>query len=153
MEVVIFSINTDASTSDVMDWIHHLGIETIRINGIMVERFTLHLRNENYYVVFNNKVLPKKDIRSTWIRKKQGGRAIQLPIGENKGLKYEVNAHIKNEFDKTNYGFTSYFKDTKMLGTLNGDSNKLYGIQTAAECGLNIPETIVTNTNICLSLS
>lgn len=42
MSIVIFSVNGDGSTSDVMDWIDYLGKGTLRVNtmdGILFTKF------------------------------------------------------------------------------------------------------------------
>lgn len=142
--ILIFSIDQDSSTSDVLDWLDYYGVDAIRTNGINYDNFTRSLTNTSSSITINGREYSSASISSTWIRKAEGISLVELPSNENKWLAFDVNAHLSTEFQESLYSIFNYFKEIRTLG-IHGEVNKLDSLEAAAKCGLSIPETIITN--------
>ncbi len=148
MPVLILTIESDQSTSDVLDWLLHYKQPFVRINLSTSVAATVGLGEYDRLTLFiEGEALPVDTISSFWYRRGElsfyqhptpAGRAHQ----EAQQLAYHLQAENRSLAQ-----YISYVLDgKKSLGsaTLSG-LNKLIVLQKARQLGLGIPETIITS--------
>ena len=147
--ILIISNESDPSTDEVIDWLIYLGAKLTRINkGEVVKKFVIKINNTDtcYKITFDNKEIEDSKIKSFWYRKsginifndknlntisKRKKKFIKFINNENRILEAFIEAILSKK-----HGI-GYVKSKNI--------NKLSVLQTAKECGLLIPKTIITN--------
>jgi ATP-GRASP peptide maturase of grasp-with-spasm system len=150
MYCIIFSEDNDWSTNDVIDWIKHLKLEYKRIdfNRILSSSFNFNFSDyENFKIVIDDEI-KLEDIKSLWYRR-------TTPININRfkaDLQDEdelLNMIISHQVDELRYTRNAFFNNTSRKKWLNNPAtsiiDKTYCLVQAKNCGLTIPETIITN--------
>ncbi|HNL82394.1 MAG TPA: grasp-with-spasm system ATP-grasp peptide maturase [Chitinophagaceae bacterium] len=143
--VLIYSNNTDWSTNDVMLWMHYLGGNTQRIHindTILNDRFNIQLsfsgRNQVY---ISGKSI--KNLKSIWFRRTDEINYTKL---KNEIYYNYVKDLISNELKYTRQAFYKLNKKSRWLTHPDiVQTDKIEALLNFKECGLEIPETIITN--------
>lgn len=134
----IISMDGDHSTDEVIDWIHYFGADYKRINIVK------DIENELFSFIKNNTEKPKTITSKGWIRK----------LGMFRSLSSYKNLLFDEQFEMTNYlyselaVFKKLFQDEDIEWLCPPESlriTKLDVLDAAIICGINIPETVVTN--------
>jgi ATP-GRASP peptide maturase of grasp-with-spasm system len=147
--ILILSQEFESSTNHVIDWIHHLEGEFIRINC------SDFFDKEKMVNLSINDDRPKFDsgfdlseIRVVWFRRWHDLEKIlsSIDCSNNYHTVNQLKESIKYEVRTFwNYVFT-LLKELRWLTKPEQTSiNKLYALQSAKEVGLKIPETIISN--------
>lgn len=137
--VVVFSINEDNSTEDVVDWFDHYGENFYRINNIddinsFIEKHQMLLIPET-----------ENAVTSVWYRKSPS-KSLTTNVFNNPNTDRSVRLFAYSE---QNGLFESLFSLLGEKEWLNHWSNsspaKFHQLLLASKCGLNVPATYVTN--------
>lgn len=140
----------NGSTSDIMDWLDVYGIKCIRINDNdrILNCITIRLGNGKSEIVMNinNELMTLSEFDGIFVRH----GFIDVKSNYDKFLfekHYEIQENMRAEresfLDFTQHSFSRL---PFFLGKVAAqDTNKLQTLSIAAEVGLKIPETIVTN--------
>lgn len=149
--VVIFTISTDGSTSEVIDWIRVKNSETIlRINtdkdDINFIKFNSY--NKEFLVSKANKQYNLFNVKSFWYRK--GGVIFrgktQSEFGKYGSLNYSLTSKLKlenaalNNFMKK---FLEYYSPIKLGSAFNSTLNKLNVLEIVKGQKIKTPETFI----------
>jgi ATP-GRASP peptide maturase of grasp-with-spasm system len=154
--LLIFSEQTDKSTSDVIDWLLYHKIKYIRINEnqiIHVTNIEFNNGRLNYQLHIGDINIQNSEINGVWYR-----RGDFVP---NFGYNYY---HIKDETDiyynekifsnrqtkleshfLRNYILSDIFSKKHVNSIFNAECNKLLNLTLAKNFDLNVPEFIITN--------
>lgn len=149
--VLIFSASEDASTSVVLDWIHYLGGQFIRINDTHLEelRFSLELnaQDDSLRLVYENESVNIEAITSIWYRRHTGYEPqINIPseIKSKQGLGSYCN---KEHIAFRNALYRALYRENKKW--LNYPAfiyvDKIHVLNVAKRQGLNVPPSLLTN--------
>lgn len=151
--IFILSVNSDLSTSDVLEWINHFEKEVIRWNGEdLIEELSICLEENNSHLRFNSKNDAKKidssSISFSWFRR--GDFHLNFGISN---LPDAIKIHLQKEWNTIKFYFHDFIFSEKYLGNyyLETVADKLFQLKTAKEVGLNIPLTIIETNKIKLS--
>ncbi len=157
--IVIQSQNYDISTNDVIEWLLAYKTEFVRINhdGLPIEIATLSLEKEKgvgFSIRVGSTSFRLDDVTAYWHRR--GAVPVQLSRQSVKTFlrRYERTTAIAIQNNLLReQGALASFIDAKLAacGRSIGSSgksvlNKLFVLETAMLCGLDIPETTVSET-------
>lgn len=147
----ILSRNRDTSTNNVLKWLNYYSVPYERINFADFIRknisLSLELSEECGRILrIGNNVYNEEDIKNSFVWYRKGDvftldDADQFLI-ENKN----ILSHVKEEYNALFLSFVSILKDaTWLCDSKFRDINKLDILIKAQQCGLHIPNTIITN--------
>jgi ATP-GRASP peptide maturase of grasp-with-spasm system len=152
--ICIFSTAVDCSTTDVIRWLHHLGInEVIRVNSqeaTPANQVRIDLSEDTFSFQLNQQTIHLHDIDAVWYRK--GGnwlcdRFYPVTVADHSRFTAYFNHKLKSE-EATLAAYLHHLIENTVpvLGTAGkGNLNKLLVLQAAREAGLRIPRFYVTN--------
>lgn len=151
--VLIITTSGDQSTNDVIDWIEYFNYTPIRINTDELYTDTdilLSLRyginNEDYKLQIRNVEITSNMIKSVWYRK------FDIPnfniIYENLLDYGNLKKHLISEYFASMFSiFQIWSQNVPTLGyRIVNQPSKMEMLMKAKKCGLDIPDTILTNT-------
>jgi ATP-GRASP peptide maturase of grasp-with-spasm system len=155
--ILILSKQYELSTNIVMDWLSYKKEPCYRLNGedFVLNNFPLNLELSSDECITQIKINEKeyiksRDIKSIWYRRDTFTHFRQnfLPEIEKENFYADV---IKNLFDEYLYGANAMYncieQNKKKLGNFRKSSlNKIETLILAKKYGIDIPNTIVTNT-------
>jgi len=131
--VTIISEKGDISSNEVIEYLVSKNVDFVRKNEYDFSQFSYLLKNEK-------SALPN----IIWHRRGQ------LYLNPNETLVKELKEFLKNEELITNYSFEKINKLTNKYyigGVYDEDLHeKIYDLYLARECGLIVPDTLITNT-------
>lgn len=132
--ILIFSNETDNSTTKVIEWLSFLKKDWIRIN--IEDSLELEFTGLDIWFIKNNFKFSLKDITSVWYRK--GYLSIKNLFYTNiSQLQQLQNSEIETIINFIYYSFES----RKQLNSIkNIDANKLIVNQIAKNLGINVPQ-------------
>jgi ATP-GRASP peptide maturase of grasp-with-spasm system len=144
--ILIISDSYDFSTNDVIDWLKFLGGKFIRVNGIDT------ITDKPYCVTFettsiSSHELDDSNIKAIWYRRWYQSRVSEnIMIEEDNILQNDINRYLNREFNSSSKAFFSKLKSKNWLNCPDDAQNdKFFTLKKAKEIGLNVPETIITN--------
>ncbi len=154
---LIISSEDDLSTNDVIDWMLHYNMPFVRINGTTnISVTSIEINNENIVDVelilddnYNkNRQLKLSSIQSVWYRR--GGINVNMlkPVINclDDNEMNQLREYLKNEKRELEFVIYALLKKKKHINTFHDDDrNKLHTLMIAKECGLKIPDTIITS--------
>ncbi|ROI03704.1 MULTISPECIES: grasp-with-spasm system ATP-grasp peptide maturase [unclassified Chryseobacterium] len=157
--ILIFTIQNDFSTSNVIKWLTHYGEKVVRINSDDELHKLFKIDNEGIF--FKNTrtsdIINLLDAKSCWWRRNGISKNSFLhDYGNQEFIVNDFNLTsikkdlISNEAeDLKNFIYYSVYHNTKInLGRPKFNLNKLITMKVAENCGLKVPEyEIITDTN------
>ncbi|MDR2064574.1 MAG: grasp-with-spasm system ATP-grasp peptide maturase [Prevotellaceae bacterium] len=148
--ILILSDEFDQSTNDVIDWLLYFKKPFIRINDTDIcEIIKIQFEENKTKIVIKvkNRKIDFDDVSTYWYRR--GYFNIKIPVikKEDIPLLYdEVNNSLKKELYIIVNFLHVYLQDKYGLGSfLDNRINKLQTLILARECGLTIPDTIISS--------
>ena len=149
--VLIFSKEQgEDTTEEVMDWLSSFNCEYQRYNGI-------NLRNKPFKIAIGEKntcelsnydesILLDK-VNLIWNRRWNESNFLDKSERNlNKDFSYSLKTHLFNEFNRVSQYIYHFFAQRKWVDKPHMiQPNKLIVLETAKECGLLIPNTLITN--------
>jgi len=156
--ILIFSIQTDQSTCDVIDWLIRFNVEFCRINidqEESIQNVTVKLNNQtnSATLIHNDREINLDDVKGVWYRK--GGyfkfrKAIDWDTFDvSKEARKRLHFDLWNEAKSLSLFLHQYLKKVPSINDIfTANPNKLMMLSRAAECGLAIPKTIITNSKL-----
>lgn len=152
--ICIFSTSGDASTTDVIKWLHYLNYrDVIRINSndpVNNEQIKIDIDNENFFFTINGRVVYLNEIDAVWYRKGTNWLAdlfYPVKVEDHERLTNYLNYKLRSEEIKLAEYIHSIIENTvPVLGTSSkGDLNKLIVLSAAKKAGLLVPDFYVSN--------
>lgn len=154
--LLIQSSSSDTSTNDVLDWLYYLagkGLDVVRLNDTgQLQSVTIGMDSEGQSVSLGAKgrQLDLDQLYARWYRRGM----LSLPyaaFSKQDQTSFALALHTRSYLDaelRVVYGFIENYIDQQAAG-LNrrndDETNKLDNLKLAADLGLRIPETLVTN--------
>jgi ATP-GRASP peptide maturase of grasp-with-spasm system len=143
--IFILSSNFDQSTSDVMDWLLKAKANVVRFdysNEITVQSTSISEKGISICFKYKNENYSTSDIKTFWYRK---------GVLKPEKIESDKNAHpgvtwylIEEQKAIINYLEIELDKYAPINHIQKSDINKLLQLSTALQCGLKIPETLLT---------
>lgn len=160
--ILILSEENDYATNDVIDWLRYYGIRFFRINESdsiriidwqmkeSVFEFDIEVSSPYYS---SPKKISSKEISAYWYRRgflNIRGGYVPMPTYYNEKLNrviQRINCHLRDENMRIVDFLHFYFGTIKHIGCFyeNLRINKMKNLYLAKECGIKIPDFIVTS--------
>ncbi|MEM1319335.1 MAG: hypothetical protein AAGG75_03715 [Bacteroidota bacterium] len=142
--ILIFSSPEEPTTDLVINWLNSKGANYRRIHGedLLQKDFLVDVLNDK--IIIGNEEIEMADVNTVWYRRWYKYRAkVPLKNRHYRQLRHEVVEELNTLSD---YIF-KVFAQKKWLTNpfVNRLHNKLDALRVAKECGLNIPDTLLTN--------
>ena len=149
--IFIISRNTEESTNRVIKWLlaEHVPFERINFSDFFSnpEGFSLEITAHGRKLILQDKVYTEQDLRKSviWFRKLE--RFISKDDSNLLTKNYPgILKHLNQEFEAFIQSFISFFYDGYWLCHYNMRRlNKTFVLIQAQQCGLKIPDTIISN--------
>lgn len=145
--VLIISSEDDQSTNDVIDWLRYFKIKYIRISHLDIINYKNLIVNNNEFdveLLINGLSYKLTEFNFFWYRRS----FLNLQLKEleiNSPVSYELKKHIYNEAQEIHRIVKRYIESRSINKHNDIFINKLEVLKKAAEIGIKIPKTIVTN--------
>jgi hypothetical protein len=149
--VLIFSEDTDLSTSKVIEWLIFYKIPHYRINIEDSRRFNLKIQiGKDVEITLHTKdqIIDLSTVAAVWFRRgeflniqKEYFSEFTMPLS----FKEALQTHLTNEMKSLHEFIYTFLKSRAINSPLNYRVNKLYMLCEASASGFLIPRTIVTN--------
>lgn len=153
--VIIISEQFEISTSEVMEWIDHLGGHPVRLNGSQffeADTFAhaLSLENEegqNLRIHFKGKEIAVDDITYVWFRRDEHAKMPSfIKAINNKSLRQQVGRHIAIEMVRAKEFLQLALLQKPHIGNPQEKSfAKFLPLQIAQRLEMDIPATLLTD--------
>jgi len=143
--IIIFSNQNDLSTAIVIQWLIKENHSFIRINeedNVSISKININDGDEGYQLKYKDVMINFSDITSVWYR-----RGSLSFIEEN----IEFEESIQKDYVQKDFSIVREFVFRKLgekrsINNYNSRSvNKLIALDIAKQCGLRIPDTLVTS--------
>jgi len=151
MIVVLSRDAYETTTDEVLDWIETLGGDAVRLNGedlTGVEPYALSLEDGALDAVFHlaGRPVRRRDVRAVWFRRWHSLRHFDTPGVHEPGLLGSVRHHLGRETRALTDALYFLFGHARWLTSpAEARPGKLRMLQLAAQAGLPVPATLVTN--------
>jgi ATP-GRASP peptide maturase of grasp-with-spasm system len=148
MLLIISEVN-DLSTSQVMKWLQHYNVKSLRINkeeSINIEKILI--ANSSIECILNVRDFSFKlsDIKSYWYRRGNLINYYQLFKLPFNSFKKNVITHLNEEMSVVYNYIYDYLDDLPKIGSFKSrDANKLIVLKRAISVGLEIPSTWIVD--------
>ena len=152
--VILFSEHFDISTSEVMEWIDHLGGEPVRLNGSEIFEantfaHSLSLDNatgQKLQIRFRGKDIKAEDITYVWFRRdEQGSMPPYIRAIKDKSLRKKVAQHLSIEMLRAKDFLKIALLQKPHIGNPRERSfAKFLPLQIAQSLDIDIPATLIT---------
>jgi ATP-GRASP peptide maturase of grasp-with-spasm system len=152
--ICIFSTAVDYSTTDVIRWLHHLGVkEVIRVNSqdpYPGSQVRLEVRDDTFSFQIGQQTFRLPDLEAVWYRKGANWLCDQFfPVTVADHARFTAYLHHKLQAEEAtlcSYLHHLVARKGAVLGSATkGNLNKLLVLQMAREAGLHTPGFYVTN--------
>lgn len=147
--VIIFSEESDKSTSNVIDWLIKFQVPYIRLNMenvVMVEKICIGIDNKVSIILeINDILLEIENINAFWYRR--GAISLFTPTN-NQSVAFQnlFNQYLNNEKRIVEDFIFSIIQEKRGIGNFYKRTvNKLNVLHEAIKCGIKIPETYLSN--------
>ena len=152
-KILIFSVENDKSTDEVITWLLYYNIDFVRINFENEIKIFIEFKNNKSYIVISNehKNIKFSDIRRVWYRRGD----LELINRKNKNLlnKQEIKIYkqyLENYYSreiKTIKKFINFkLNELPHINSFEDNTiSKLNQLSVAQKCELTIPNTIIFN--------
>lgn len=156
MSVFIQTSSSDASTNDVIDWLLYLspGTTITRWNDEQeIGKVTYAIGNDNIHLQIENEsgqTIHADEISARWYRR-GSVRLAEIPVDTGSAAGFKLSSDIKYYADNELKNITHNidFLLGKLLHSINkwkdDDGDKITNLIHAAQAGLHIPDSLVTN--------
>ncbi|HEV7590277.1 MAG TPA: hypothetical protein VGO40_19360, partial [Longimicrobium sp.] len=152
MILVLSQTAQEGTTEEVVDWVRALGGDCVRLNGDDVTSAQpYHVEVDGSGPRFRFSVdgrdFSDRDVRAVWLRRWARSESPGIkPVVELETLAGRMNAHLNAEANAASRALFATLRRAYWL-TRPGDGavNKLAVLHAAAEAGLEVPPTLVTN--------
>lgn len=141
----------EGTTEQVMDWIHALGGDVVRLNGEDLTgeglvSFRCDGRGAAAYLRVGGRALDTRGVGAVWMRRGYDLRTLNAAaLLEDPALGHEVQKHLAGELRTAHQSLRALLSGARWLMRPGTESvNKLHALQAAAQAGLHIPATLVT---------
>lgn len=152
MILILSKEDLEYSTEEVIDWINALGGKCVRFNGEDLEGrdpFNIKITNKEKLFNFNfeNKRIDSSDIKVVWYRRPHGLRKFSyLEELNTNNLGLSIINHLKKELFAASDSLYSILGGAEWVDYPDiCKVNKLKQLLKAKTCGLEIPDTLITN--------
>jgi hypothetical protein len=149
--ILIISIHGDTTTDRVMQWLRKNNAEVYRINfsDFVTKHIpvSLKLTSERKQIIIGNIVLDDLSLQNTvvWLRKFDNFAKSKIAENIRKKIGY-IYTHVQDEYTEFVNSLMHLLKDAKWLCPMDAiELNKINVLDEARKCGLNIPDTILSN--------
>lgn len=149
--ICIFSSSLDYSTTEVIKWLHHLGInDVLRVNFDDDNSIRINVAQGDFCFQLNNRLIYLDDIEAVWYRKGKNWLCNQfydITIDNHSKFTTHLNKKLQAEELKLSEYLHFMIENTiPALGSsMKGDLNKLLVLQAAKEIGFLIPNSYICN--------
>jgi ATP-GRASP peptide maturase of grasp-with-spasm system len=145
--IIIFSEETDSSTSKVIDWLNFYNKRFIRINDLSLIKMIHYDINENYFEIeYQGTKTNSKEIKGYWYRRGHL-KLTKQDYSKNKEFNNALN-HITNVEEQISkeflFAMLEKLKINKIGSYFRADINKLSQLNLAIESGFSIPKSVLT---------
>ncbi len=145
--ILILSTQDDLATNRVIDWLQFYNKPFIRINpedSISIKSITISNTDFEYILGVNGKEIKTSEITSYWYRR--GEFNFEASLKNNNHVDLYLNRYLGQEMKSTKDFLYLILNNKKSIGNIqHNDTNKLYNLLTAKQCGLKIPETLISS--------
>ncbi len=143
----------EITTEDVQDWIEYLGGDCIRLNGEDLTAkegpYAMGFGSDSEEMTFEvgGRRFSASEVGAVWWRRWHTYRTFEyLESKEAMKLGRDIRSHLLGEVQAVSSGLQVQLRNAEWLTRMNQRSvNKLEVLSRAAEVGLEIPATLVTN--------
>jgi ATP-GRASP peptide maturase of grasp-with-spasm system len=152
MILILSQEGMEPTTDAVMEWIRHLGGDCVRVNGAdlagdVAVRMGVDRGGPVARLTVDGREVTSRDVRVVWLwRWHARPPAPARPQPGAEALAEQINTHLKGETNAVSGAFFSLFRHARWLGSPEEAAlGKIHALQAAAEAGLDLPATLVTN--------
>lgn len=151
--ILIFSVENEPSTTEVMRWLAHLGApEIVRVNcdEVLAAPPKLYMDQDSFTLEVNEVTINMSDLSAVWYRKGSfwfNNLFSEVAIPGHDALTLMLNKKSRAE----DLRICEYFhhlvrKNVRTLGSVNAATpNKLITLDLAREVGLSVPSFFISN--------
>ncbi|CAL2107109.1 Grasp-with-spasm system ATP-grasp peptide maturase [Tenacibaculum sp. 190524A02b] len=155
--IVIFSDQADSSTCDVIDWLIKEKVDFVRINTDENFDIDICINNDTNSAVlyYKGQKIDTDTIKGVWYRRggyfNLGKQINWQEFSASVTAKRELNSDLWNEKKSiSTYLYTLLSDKNSINSFFTSTPNKLWMLKEAANCGLDIPKTIITSSKSVL---
>ncbi|WP_394758302.1 grasp-with-spasm system ATP-grasp peptide maturase [Flavobacterium sp.] len=145
--VLIISDKDDLSTHEVIDWLRYYKIPFLRISkedNIIFNKIFLGNNETDIDFYINQNLYKLTDFKAFWYRRGHYNFFLKELEGNTSIIK-QANAHLRTELKELADYFRSYVAERSINKYDDIYFNKLKTLKIAANLGIRIPESIITN--------
>ncbi|MDX2304582.1 MAG: grasp-with-spasm system ATP-grasp peptide maturase [Microscillaceae bacterium] len=149
--ILIISEEEDISTNIVIDWLHFYGQNFIRVNKedkIFIKKFHIHNNSIKFEFIHKNQFYDSDSILSVWNRRGTlfPKRYIEMSDISSLDLRNALVEPLSRDYISLVNYLHYFFERKEIIGKMyNRNINKLMCLHIAKDCGMEIPETLVSN--------
>jgi ATP-GRASP peptide maturase of grasp-with-spasm system len=147
--VLIVSNESDQSTANVIDWLDYYDFKWIRLNAedIQESPLAVELQPRKKKINIGGSIVNMEELTAVWYRKDAIPAIPSLQLIDQKPYSQGIKNHLKREADFTKTGIYDLLRQkVHTLGNYDAKSlNKISCLLLAKDCGLDTPDTIITN--------
>lgn len=146
MILILSKSKNELSTEEVMDWLHHFKEDFFRLNGddLESEQFSVECNQDSQFLTGILSKFSQSNV--IWYRRWYETENIQYFQNMEPAVAARYNSHVKNEIGILSSFIFERFKEKKWVDHVsNTRLNKLQVIEYAKSEGLDIPNTLITN--------
>lgn len=149
--IVIFSDHTDQSTNEIIDWLHHFKAPFIRVNeDSFIDSYSMLVSNSDtsYTLTAGSAGGWAGGNTNVWYRRggfKLTPQRITALDGFTSYEKKSLQAQLDLEVECATEAIGSVVFSGSINSPFENQLNKINVLRVAVECGLSIPETLITN--------
>jgi ATP-GRASP peptide maturase of grasp-with-spasm system len=153
MVLILSKEQGENTTEEVMDWLSYFNCDFQRFNGDNLQKrlFKITLQNgntKNSSIFHNYDGLIRQDkVSVVWNRRwRESGFLSNIEQEVSKDFSFSMKMHLSNEFNRVSQYLNHLLAQKKWVDKPNLiQPNKLIVLEMAAQCGLWIPNTLITN--------
>lgn len=151
MVLILSKEQGESTTEDIMDWLNYFGCDFLRLNGnnLVDKPFKIVLDNSANTCILNNydETVSQDKVTVVWNRRWRESNfldAVERDV--NIDFSFSMKTHLSSEYTRVSQYINHVLSNKKWIDKPHQlQPNKLLVLETAAQCHLTIPSTIVTN--------
>ena len=152
MILILSQEGLEPTTEAVIDWIRHLGGDCVRLNGAdlagaLPVEMAVDRAGPVVRLSVGGREVTSREVRVVWLWRwhaRRPARVKALPGAET--VASEIDSHLAAETNAVSRAFFSFFRHARWLTSPDETAlSKLHALHAAAEAGLDVPATLVTN--------